>query len=662
MRLILNRTINLYYFLYIFLFVTLQTSATTYYMDAYWGNDSSSGTSAFNPWRTITKINNHSFQPGDSILLKRSSIWKEYLDFPSSGNSFNPIVIGSYGEGELPIITGVNTYIEWNNSNTWTSVGNNIWSREQSDNPQRIWIDGVEVLRNVEIDSLDGVRYGWAWEDSRLYVYSASNPAATFSLMEINVFYDVVKIENKNSIIFHDIAIEGGYGFALAIRGCSNIIVENCSIGSYSRQGIQIRDYNGISSTFVTIDNCVLDSKFSFSYGKNKGIDDGVQITIGANDCIIKNNIIRDFGHTGIYLKSIYYSDNGVYNNKIFGNLITGENVTYQRGIGTDGYENKCRDNEFFNNVIKNTTARSQINGNNNWVHHNIVDGVKNSIVKSWGIGQAFDLQCYGTDLVCHDNKIDNNLIMNCDEPGITFSGNGGPKENNFIRNNIIINCGKNSIAGLENIGISIENDNTIKTNYFHNNCVFNGDENSPVIFHRNNYLTIAQFNNQSTTVDVASNNIQKDPLIKTSDSLNFYLNENSPCIDMGIDVGLTQDFYGNGIFNGFSPDIGIHEYSSATSMFTENSSIANKFFLSQNYPNPFNPKTTINYQLPQSGLVQLNVYNVFGQEVVVLVNEEKQQGNYFVSFNGSNLSSGVYIYSLRVNNFTQNRKMILLK
>jgi len=657
----LSRITILYFVTFLFLFTTLQLSATTHYIDAYWGNDSSSGTSVFNSWQTITKINNHSFQPGDSILFKRGSIWKEYLDFPSSGNDFNPIVIGSYGEGNPPIITGVNIYEGWANTNTWTLFGNNIWSREQSDNPQRMWIDSEEVLRNVEIDSLDGVRYNWAWENSTLYVYSTGNPATTYNLIEVNVFYDVVKIENKYSIVFQDIEIEGGYGFALAIRGCSNVTVENCNIGSYSRQGIQIRDYSGISSTFITVDNCVLDSKFNFSYGANKGIDDGIQITTGANDCIVKNSIIKDFGHAGIYLKALNAADNGVYDNKIFGNLITGENVTYQRGIGTDGYENKCRDNEFFYNVIKNTTVRNQINGNNNWIHHNIIDGIRNSPVKSYATAQGFDLQCYGTDLVCHDNKIDNNLIMNCDEAGIYFRGNGNAKNNNFIRNNIIVNCGINSKAGLDNIGIVIENSNSIETNYFYNNSVFNGDENLPVIFLRGDFITTAQFNGQSLTIDVALNNIQKDPLFVTSDSSSFLLSKNSPCIDKGIEVGLEFDYYGNEIYFGNAPDIGVHEYSSVTSINSENSNI-NNYFLYQNYPNPFNPTTTISYQIRQDGFVNVVVYNSLGQMVEELVNKFQSIGKYSVQFEANGISSGIYFYKINTTHFTKVNKMILLR
>ena len=327
----MKRLEKLFFFVSFYLLAALQLYAATYYIDASLGNDSSSGKSITSPWKTINKVNSSNFQPGDSILFKRGGIWKEYLDFPSSGNASNLIIIGSYGNGELPIITGINVYEGWNNSSNWTSAENNIWSGDQSYNPQRLWIDGKEVLRNEQIDSLDGIRYMWAWENSKIYVYSTENPAVNFNLMETNVLYETVIISNQNYIKLQDIEIQGGYVFALAIRGCSHVTVKDCSIGSFSRQGIQIRNNGGISSTYVTIDNCVLDSKFNFSYGKDKGIDDGIQIVTGANDCIVKNCVIRDFGHSAIYLKALSATDNGVFNNKIFGNLITGEHVTYQR-------------------------------------------------------------------------------------------------------------------------------------------------------------------------------------------------------------------------------------------------------------------------------------------------------------------------------------------
>ncbi len=85
-------------------------------------------------------------------------------------------------------------------------------------------------------------------------------------------------------------------------------------------------------------------------------------------------------------------------------------------------------------------------------------------------------------------------------------------------------------------------------------------------------------------------------------------------------------------------------------------------YSLSQNYPNPFNPITTISYQIKERGLVQIKVYDILGKEVATLVKEEQTQGNHSVKFDGSNLPSGVYVCSLSVNDFVENKKMILLR
>jgi hypothetical protein len=85
-------------------------------------------------------------------------------------------------------------------------------------------------------------------------------------------------------------------------------------------------------------------------------------------------------------------------------------------------------------------------------------------------------------------------------------------------------------------------------------------------------------------------------------------------------------------------------------------------FSLEQNYPNPFNPSTIINYQLPLNSNVSLIVYDLLGRKIATLVNEQKPAGNYEAEWNASNLPSGFYIYRLRIGNFVQMKKMILLK
>lgn len=87
-----------------------------------------------------------------------------------------------------------------------------------------------------------------------------------------------------------------------------------------------------------------------------------------------------------------------------------------------------------------------------------------------------------------------------------------------------------------------------------------------------------------------------------------------------------------------------------------------NEYFLSQNYPNPFNPSTNIKFGLREAGFVSLKTYDILGEEVAILVNEYKTAGNYEISFDNSQLSSGTYIYRLVTNNYSETRKMILEK
>jgi len=83
---------------------------------------------------------------------------------------------------------------------------------------------------------------------------------------------------------------------------------------------------------------------------------------------------------------------------------------------------------------------------------------------------------------------------------------------------------------------------------------------------------------------------------------------------------------------------------------------------LEQNYPNPFNPETTIRYAIPKSGMVELAIFNILGQKVAQLLNQEQTAGSYEVKFNASKFSSGIYFYRLSGSGMTQTKKMMLIK
>lgn len=86
------------------------------------------------------------------------------------------------------------------------------------------------------------------------------------------------------------------------------------------------------------------------------------------------------------------------------------------------------------------------------------------------------------------------------------------------------------------------------------------------------------------------------------------------------------------------------------------------EFSLSQNYPNPFNPTTTISFSIPSSAFTSLKVYDILCKEVATLVNEERSAGEYKITFDASNFTSGVYLYRLNAGNYTNIKKMILMK
>ncbi|MBS1518696.1 MAG: T9SS type A sorting domain-containing protein, partial [Bacteroidetes bacterium] len=89
---------------------------------------------------------------------------------------------------------------------------------------------------------------------------------------------------------------------------------------------------------------------------------------------------------------------------------------------------------------------------------------------------------------------------------------------------------------------------------------------------------------------------------------------------------------------------------------------IPSEFRLDQNYPNPFNPSTRISYAVPKESFVSIKIFDILGKEVMSLVNENKQPGYYDVQFNASNFASGMYFYKIEAGNFTETKRMILLK
>ncbi len=98
------------------------------------------------------------------------------------------------------------------------------------------------------------------------------------------------------------------------------------------------------------------------------------------------------------------------------------------------------------------------------------------------------------------------------------------------------------------------------------------------------------------------------------------------------------------------------------TGVEVEDNNIPTQFTLEQNFPNPFNPTTVIKFSLPEASMVSLRVYNVLGQEVATLLNENMNSGTYSYNFDASNLTSGIYIYTVNAGQYSATKKMMLVK
>ena len=92
------------------------------------------------------------------------------------------------------------------------------------------------------------------------------------------------------------------------------------------------------------------------------------------------------------------------------------------------------------------------------------------------------------------------------------------------------------------------------------------------------------------------------------------------------------------------------------------NPGIPERYSLSQNYPNPFNPVTVISFDIPKAGHTSLKIYDLLGNLVYTLINGELNEGKYTYNFDGSDIASGTYVFKLESGNFSETKKMVLVK
>jgi predicted outer membrane repeat protein len=167
--------------------------------------------------------------------------------------------------------------------------------------------------------------------------------------------------------------------------------------------------------------------------------------------------------------------------------------------------------------------------------------------------------------------------------------------------------------------------------------------------------------------------NFDQDPLFTDTTNYDFHLQNNSPCLEAGIDsINISGIWYHAPLADlegnprpypsGTMPDLGAYEAQYPTNVVNEEDEIPIKFALYQNYPNPFNPKTTIKYDLPKLSFVEIKLFDILGRSIKTLIADSKPAGKYKYVLEGRNLASGIYFIKMQAGDFTAKQKILLVK
>ena len=411
------------------------------------------------------------------------------------------------------------------------------------------------------------------------------------------------------------------------IENTSWIIIDGFEVIDQPRAGIR-----AVVSDFITIKNNYCHD--NFRWGIFTGFTDdltlenntcsysedehGIYVSNSNNRPIIRNNHSFNNNGCGIHMNGdISMGGDGIISNAVVeGNILHDNGYGGGSAINMDGVQNS----EIFNNLIYNNHAT--------------------------GIAMY---QIDGGDASKNNNIYNNTIIQPSDGRWCIISVDGSTGNN--LYNNILIN--NHSFRGSIAIDAASANDFVSDYNILVNR--FSDDDG-------NSNMTLTQW--QLLGYDLHSMIADPEEQIFV-DYLNnnFHLLQSAQAVDAGTNLVLPtvfEDLDNISRPQGSAFDIGCYEFSNATSIEKEN--IPESIHLFQNYSNPFNPTTKIRFRIADFEFVNLIIYDILGNEVAILVNEEKQPAEYLVEFDVTKLSSGIYFYQLQAGSFAQTKSMVLIK
>jgi len=510
----------------------------TYYVDATAGNDAWSGTSVSTPWKTISKVNSETFEPGDQILFKRGETWRETLNVPSSGAPGNPIVFGAYGTGAKPKIIGSEQITGWSvySGNQWraSSVSKPGWPGEENGPVWFIGQDGIihwgkeeTVLANVDAE------YDWYWDSSGyLITYSPTDPDSRYLSVEAATRRNSISRGSSSYIAIQDIELAYTYGACLRI-----------DIGSLHHWTI---DGN-------TVHHC---GEIVGGGGSHAWAAHGIYCE--APNSIIKNNLVYECGNHGIYVLgagnpnyNVIVEHNEVYNCYHTGIDIMGlggaivQNITvrYNKVYTTSAYNSPTVTMEaiYFSSDGWNNGKMM-----NSKAYYNIVYNLINRGIE---VGQN-----------CHNIEVYNNVAYGTNPIADAGMSTGFWVEGAGSITNITL---KNNIA-MDTRDACFFIGTTAHLKEVDNNFWYQSDNSIPYVILNspwNKWYYDDQAAYQSATGLDIHGLWDVNPIFVNPSNNDFHLQSISPAIDAGANIGLTKDFEGNPVPQGVGYDIGAYEF-----------------------------------------------------------------------------------------------------
>ena len=476
-----------------------------YYIDSVSGDDNNDGLTENTAWETIDKIGYGTYLPGERILFKRGQSFNGKAVFDGlNGIEYNTITIGAYGTGEPPVLNSRKEV-----SLTWTDQGSNKWTAPFSD-VSRLWKDGEEQKRT------SNVSFGQAWNEfgkiggaiwihdsGVINYYSIGEPTGVFETQtEIYTMYFI----NSSYVTIENLDMGGNSGATLDIRDSSYFTIRNNKIGKYSDYGITLRACNNFlieRNTFNPSFTLFYSGFGSYTGVDYRGVSDGVYWTLSGGESNyneVRYNDFINWGHNGILLEASGIAHN---NNNLHHNYMSANDINYGRGFTFCGQVNN---NEAHHNYFENMVTSNQICGNNNHMYENVFDGVSDSDMIGTQVGNGMSIENYTLPSV--DNIIEYNSYLNNEGSAIAFQSSDAAKimEGNIFRNNLIHNCG-------EETGIyrSLEiphYDSTGYNTYTDNAIVWDKTGTNNLIYYRQEYLTVSEFNAKTGVKDTITGNI----------------------------------------------------------------------------------------------------------------------------------------------------------